>query len=320
MMSMPPEKTMRCPISGGEGVFAAETHEEDGIAYRLYACRECEVQFWWPMKNPGAEWYRHDVRHSSRNIDPPKTLDPGHEAFLKDAPARQGALLDVGCGVGNFLAAAEKKGYRVRGIDFDRDTVAVARDFFGVRNVSTQSLEEIIKEGEKYDIVTFFEVLEHMDDPVGFITKIKSVLKDRGYIALSLPYRNSWDVFKKGDKPPRHFTRWNKEAMRNFLETQGFEVIRIHPFWVSFDFLVTRFHFWFKGIFSFDVVNKMRAEGKGRQGGRSEAPSPEFINFLKAAAKVKDYVLFSVPSAFLYVYLVAMGRAHLGMYALARLK
>jgi SAM-dependent methyltransferase len=79
---------------------------------------------------------------------------------------------------------------------------------------------------EKFDMVTFFEVLEHQAAPLEFLQKVKTCLRPRGTIALSVPNRERWktgpDVL---DYPPNHFLRWNAAALRSFLSAQGFEVL-----------------------------------------------------------------------------------------------
>src|SRR5438132_718109 len=76
--------------------------------------------------------------------------------------------------------------------------------------------------GEKFDVVTFFEVLEHQAAPAEFLRSVKSCLKPRGSIALSVPNRERWltgpDVL---DYPPNHFLRWNVGVLKRFLEMQG---------------------------------------------------------------------------------------------------
>ena len=226
----------KCPLCFGSLIRPKEEHNDDDTHYTLFECHKCAVQFWWPMKNPGALWYSHDDRYSSRNSDPLMAPVITHRAFLKDNPIAGGSLLDVGCGTGNFLLAAKKKGYSVRGIDFDPDAVNVAHNIFGLDKVSTGSLNDLVQEDATFDIVTFFEVLEHMDSPNIFIDEVKKLLKPSGFIGLSVPYRGSWNVFKAGDKPPRHLTRWDKISMKNFLERNGFAVIRIKPLFIPFDF------------------------------------------------------------------------------------
>ncbi|MEM5782690.1 MAG: methyltransferase domain-containing protein, partial [Candidatus Aenigmatarchaeota archaeon] len=74
-----------------------------------------------------------------------------------------------------------------------------------------------------FDVITFFEVLEHQDRPKEFIETIKSMLKPGGYIVGSVPNRDSWmwrmsgRRIGKGDFPPNHFLRFSKRSFGKFL-------------------------------------------------------------------------------------------------------
>jgi SAM-dependent methyltransferase len=82
---------------------------------------------------------------------------------------------------------------------------------------------------ERFDVVTFFEVLEHQAAPSEFLKCVKSSLRPRGYIALSVPNRERWltgiDVL---DYPPNYSLRWNVAALRNALGLHGFEILTVH--------------------------------------------------------------------------------------------
>jgi SAM-dependent methyltransferase len=158
-------------------------------------------------------------------------LEPGHKYFLRDplAPGR-GELLDIGCGTGNFLAAARDAGYSMSGTELDRNAASFAKEQLDPPRVLGLNISEFAEKypGEQFDVVTFFEVLEHQAAPAGFLDKVKSCLRPGGYIALSMPNRERWltgpDVL---DYPPNHFLRWNTSALRNLLSAQGFEVLSL---------------------------------------------------------------------------------------------
>ncbi len=177
---------------------------------------------------PDARWYEQMYDGRDQEILP---LEPGHEYFLADALAPHGGeLLDVGCGTGNFLAAARDVGYRVTGTELDRNAVRFAKEWLGLERVLPLTIAGFVEQfgNEKFDLVTFFEVLEHQTEPLEFLRNIKSCLKPRGTIALSVPNRERWltgpDVL---DYPPNHFLRWNAAALRKFLSAQGFEVLSV---------------------------------------------------------------------------------------------
>lgn len=177
---------------------------------------------------PDARWYEQMYGGRDQEILP---LEPGHKYFLSDALApRGGNLLDIGCGTGNFLAAARRAGYRVAGTELDRNAARFARERLGLDRVFPLTIAEFVSQfpNQKFEVITFFEVLEHQTEPAAFLGCVKACLRPRGTIALSVPNRDRWltgpDVL---DYPPNHFLRWNAAALAKFLEAQGFEVLSV---------------------------------------------------------------------------------------------
>jgi SAM-dependent methyltransferase len=196
--------------------------------YELFRCAACDLHFWEPRAMPDARWYEQMYGGRDEKLLP---LEPGHKYFLSDplAPGR-GELLDIGCGTGNFLAAARSAGYTVSGTELDRNAAQFAKEKLGLPRVLGLTVSEFADKypGEQFDVVTFFEVLEHQASPVEFLQKVKSCVRPRGYIALSVPNRERWltgpDVL---DYPPNHFLRWNARSLGRLLSAHGFEILSV---------------------------------------------------------------------------------------------
>lgn len=194
----------------------------------MFGCGVCGLQFWEPREMPDARWYEQMYGGRDGRVLP---LEPGHKYFLGDSLApRRGELLDIGCGTGNFLAAARDRGYGVTGIELDRNAARFAKERLGLQRLFPLTISEFAEQhaGEHFDVVTFFEVLEHQAAPAEFLQKVKTCVRPGGMIALSVPNRERWltgpDVL---DYPPNHFLRWNAAALKQFLSAQGFEVLTI---------------------------------------------------------------------------------------------
>jgi SAM-dependent methyltransferase len=177
---------------------------------------------------PDARWYEQMYGGRDGKVLP---LEPGHKYFLADALAPAGGeLLDIGCGTGNFLAAARDAGYHVSGIELDRNAAHFARERLGLQRVLALTISEFAEQHskEQFDVVTFFEVLEHQAAPIEFLQRVRTCVRPGGVIALSVPNRERWltgpDVL---DFPPNHFSRWNTVALKKFLDIQGFDVLSV---------------------------------------------------------------------------------------------
>jgi SAM-dependent methyltransferase len=215
----------RCPACGDS---VEDPPIENFRGTSLYACTHCDLHFWHPVAMPDASWYETAYQGRDQTAMP---LEPGHRFFLSDPKApKHGRLLDLGCGVGNFLAAARNAGFDVTGIEMNQNAVRFAQEHYGLRNVFTMRPEEFLAAHPqvKFDVVTLFEVLEHQENPQGFLRIAKNCLTPQGFVALSVPNRNRW---QKGadpaDYPPNHLTRWSPSALRKFLEQNGFEILSL---------------------------------------------------------------------------------------------
>jgi SAM-dependent methyltransferase len=179
---------------------------------------------------PGADWY--EATYGGRDTKA-MPLEPGHLAFLSDSRApKKGRLLDIGCGNGNFIAAARDHGFEVTGIEPDQHAVQFAKQHYQLRDVFAQTPADFRRTnpGAGFEVVTFFEVLEHQEDPQAFLQVADSLLQSDGFMALSVPNRNRWETgVDTLDYPPNHLTRWSPRALQNFLERNGFEILSIQP-------------------------------------------------------------------------------------------
>lgn len=154
--------------------------------------------------------------------------------FLPAVP--NGRLLDVGCGSGDWLLAMSRRGWRVEGLDFDSNAVAVARNR-GLK-VATGSLEEQGYNDGTFDAVTLSHVIEHVPDPIACLRECARILKPGGRLVLLTPnadslahriFGDSW----RGLEPPRHLHVFSLRSMRCALQLAGFNAISVLPFVVT---------------------------------------------------------------------------------------
>jgi len=94
-------------------------------------------------------------------------------------------ILDVGAGTGLFVEVANGEGFEAVGTELNRKLLGRARRR-GIRMLDT-TLEELVRSGEKFDLVTSWFVLEHVPDPGGFIGNMKALLAENGKLFVAVP-------------------------------------------------------------------------------------------------------------------------------------
>lgn len=222
---------MKCPVCLEEikpKLVETYTDPIEKKEYKIYSCPACEVEFSDPMKNPGPEWYQQFT--SLWGYQGKEKLLPNWRIkFLKELPKtkKRPKLLDIGCGYGDFLVEANRLGYEVTGVDFDEEKVKVAKSK-GLTNIYSMDFEQFYQEKfDKFDVITFFQLLEHLEDPSTFIDMVKDMIYPGGYIMLDLPNRQRVLRAAAGiiDYPPHHLTRWTPNSLFEFLRRKKFEIV-----------------------------------------------------------------------------------------------
>ena len=141
-----------------------------------------------------------------------------------------GRLLDVGCAAGFFLEAASAH-YHVTGVELSPFASAYARETLGLR-VLTGDVTDGLVDGEQFDVVTVWNTIEHMADPLGALTAIARVTRPGAVLALStgdvtgplarfdLPH---WNLMA----PPYHLFFFSPKTIDLALARSGFALRRV---------------------------------------------------------------------------------------------
>ncbi len=142
-----------------------------------------------------------------------------------------GSFLDIGCAVGYVLDEAGELGFdNTNGIELNLDAAAIAKS--KGHNVYTQPIEKLNLQNEKFDLIIFNHVLEHVLDMRLILSEIKKVLKKDGIIYCGMPNYNSimQKLLKKnwyGWGMPDHIWHFDKLTFPSVMENNGFTSIKI---------------------------------------------------------------------------------------------
>jgi len=148
------------------------------------------------------------------------------DRFLPEPPSHPRKILDVGCGTGTMLRYLSAYG-EVQGADADAEAVHFCR-VRGLDNVCRLTGETIPFSDNSFDLISMFDVLEHIEDDRGTLREIFRVLKRDGMLILTVPaYRFLWGA---QDEISFHKRRYRASEIEERLNEAGFVLIKLSYF------------------------------------------------------------------------------------------
>lgn len=224
-----------CPLCDGKR--GRRVWREDD--YQYISCATCHT-VWADIAADEYASQRHNVWDD--NEVTPETADfygrareRSHNQFLHVVAPRPGRLLDVGCGLGYFLQRARDSGWTVRGCDTSAAWVRTTNDRIGAPVASVGELRTAIAPEERFDVITAWDVIEHVHDPVSFLRDLASRLAPGGQIFLRTPnlvYVLPLYALRRrlghevGLEPTNHVVYFTAATMRRALARAGLQPLR----------------------------------------------------------------------------------------------
>lgn len=147
--------------------------------------------------------------------------------YINDSLVKK-KLLDIGCGPGFFLKEASRN-YDVCGVELSPIATDYAKNNLNL-NVVNASFHKDIFETDKFDVVTLWDTLEHMDNPKLALLDVASLLKKNGILAFTTGDFQSFAAKFSGRKwhlfnIPEHLFFFSKKAVECLLKKNGFKIL-----------------------------------------------------------------------------------------------
>ncbi len=161
-----------------------------------------------------------------------------------------GRLLDVGCATGLFLHAAQEYGkWQVQGIEPSAAEAEYGRRQFGV-DIVTGRLSDIRYDNASFDVVTMWDVLEHLHDPMDALSEVERILRPGGIFVARVPHFESLDArlfgrYWAGLEPPRHLYVFPQKVLTAMLQRVGL-VLEDRRCWGGYHMFALSLQFWFR--------------------------------------------------------------------------
>ncbi len=160
---------------------------------------------------------------------------------------KKGKLLDLGCAMGFLIEEANQWNYDAYGVDISEYAVNIAKKLVGNNRISmgkVEDLDMVLGKNNSFDIVTMFDLIEHLENPKEVLKKVAKVMNKDGILVIQTGDAGStwaklmgknWHFFA----PPQHFYFYSQKNMRDLLQQAGFKVVKIQKVgkWVSLRYL-----------------------------------------------------------------------------------
>jgi SAM-dependent methyltransferase len=204
-----------------------------------YRCTDCGLFFLRTTGNSNFDNSLQDFEVAYLNYLSPGASDRrNHQRLLdwiqKYKQPGQNDFLDIGCGSGKFVRFLISKHFKATGIEPSRvlyDQFLASEPYF-FQTTSNRFL--IVNPANKYDVLTVFDVLEHVQEPMPFLKELAALMNPGGWIFISTPDTGSlhrklagkyWHYFNK-----YHFSLFNEVNLGILASKAGLELVSTNYF------------------------------------------------------------------------------------------
>lgn len=240
------ERLPVCPICGHD---TAHPFVEI-YGYEYCECESCNHLFMQPPLDYGAVQCLYQGSSDSSSIQKLIYIDedifqnrvkqialPKIE-YCNNLISGKGLWVDVGCGTGELLTAAKKTGWKVKGFEYDAEEVSFARNH-GLDIIHAYATPENLREFKDIKVMSFINVLEHINDPVGLLAGVVDILPKESYVVFEVPRHPSLSSFVnlvfpnlvyRHIVPPDHLHVFSELSAEIMLKAAGLSAVGIWEF------------------------------------------------------------------------------------------
>ena len=216
-----------CLICSSDRIQPIPLYENTG----LVKCYNCSFVFsqWIPEKKKLDDYYSNG--YELTNYFSPITekryneLLDGFEKFR-----HTNRILDIGAGCGFFMETAKKRGWEVTGTELSKSSIAACKNLNS--ELVFGDLSEIQFPANHFDVIVNLEVIEHINNPVPFVSEISRILRKGGVSYLTTPNFNALHRYRLKEKYdvisyPNHLCYFTKKTLKKLFKSNGLTPVKI---------------------------------------------------------------------------------------------
>lgn len=207
--------------------------------FELFQCDHCGLVFTVPRPAPeqignyykSEEYYSHQQNTKGfipKIYESVKSINLRGKVAMATYDMVKGRLLDIGCGVGDFLLQVKKLGWEVMGIEPSEQASNIAQSRLGFAPLKPMDYEKL--PDQSFDVITMWHVLEHVDDLKSQTKELNRLLRPGGRLVIALPNYQSFDCQYYSDKwaawdVPRHLNHFTHDCLQGILNANDFKYL-----------------------------------------------------------------------------------------------
>lgn len=233
----------KCPWCGSEKAQINLWLKDEFLSkedFHICECLNCGLSYTMPRPNKekigeyykSEEYYSHQENKKGfipRLYESVKKINLKHKYNLATQGLNVGKMLDIGCGVGDFLHTAEEHGWTCTGVEPSEDAKAIAKTKTKANIINSEDMEKI--PDATFDLITMWHVLEHVDDLKWQIEQLHRLTKTKGRIVIAVPNYKSYDAqyYKElwaAYDVPRHLSHFNKNVLTKIFKSKNLELVQ----------------------------------------------------------------------------------------------
>jgi 2-polyprenyl-3-methyl-5-hydroxy-6-metoxy-1,4-benzoquinol methylase len=231
-------KTASCPVCHG----VHTGHAFDAPDAPILRCASCNFLFLYPqpsdetLRGIYTENYFLGALNEQLRIHVAAEKTTTAELYLDQLARhgiRGGRLLEVGCGDGYLLSAAERRGFEVVGVEYSEHAARRARARLTRGQVLVGEISDLNLPAEAFDVCVLADVIEHVRDPRSFLATVRDRLKPGGGLLVATPSTDSWSARLMRSRwmefKTEHMSYFSRHTMESLLSQTGFDSSQFFP-------------------------------------------------------------------------------------------
>lgn len=206
--------------------------------HTIHRCQNCQLMFVFPLPHSSSDIYSADYFQGAsqgfgytdydHDKEPMRATFVNYLEYIEKNKPSPGRMLDVGAATGFFLSIAKERGWDVAGIELSEFAAEQGRK--KGMDIRTGTLASVDFAPNSFDVITLWDVIEHVSNPEEELAVVWSLLKPGGVVAINTPDAQSLLARVLGKHwhalvPPEHLYYFSAKNLGTLLGNKKFKVI-----------------------------------------------------------------------------------------------